>query len=297
MSNYSKVSVIITHFNRCEKLFKCVSSVLKQGHRLGEVIIVDDMSVYSEYEKIVSKYQLIDDVKIIRLEENSGPQIARNTGIVNAKYPLIAMLDCDDEWMPNKLDQLVRFKEGHNYDFVAHGFEACDENKNRIDIYEPKYKGDPIAFILNDFGHIQTSTFLIESSLAKKILFDEKVKKFQDWDFVIRAISQGIKFGYLDEKLSCYYMGSPDQMSGSANPEYATEYIMSVSSIISKEIFIRYHTRMLPIIYYRKMGVIKAIKKIMDAMFKYKVFDLGVFRPLIGMAFLKFSRKLRTQKG
>lgn len=95
------ISVIIPLYNKQEQIKNTLKSVLNQTFQDFEVIIVDDGSTdrsAQEAEKIVD-----DRIRLIR-QDNAGVSAARNRGIEEAKYNLIAFLDADDEWMPEYLE-------------------------------------------------------------------------------------------------------------------------------------------------------------------------------------------------
>lgn len=95
------ISVVIPLFNKQEQIKNTLKTVLKQTFQTFEVIIVDDGSTdksAQEAEKIVD-----DRIRLIR-QDNAGVSAARNRGIQEAKYDLIAFLDADDEWKQEYLE-------------------------------------------------------------------------------------------------------------------------------------------------------------------------------------------------
>ncbi|MEO7100873.1 MAG: glycosyltransferase family A protein [Luteolibacter sp.] len=101
------VSVIIPTYNRCATIVAAVESVLAQSYRDIEVIIVDDGSTDSTTD-ILADYS--DRISIIR-QENSGPSAARNRGVLESSGGIIAFLDSDDSWMPDKIARQVDLME------------------------------------------------------------------------------------------------------------------------------------------------------------------------------------------
>jgi glycosyltransferase involved in cell wall biosynthesis len=98
------VSVIIPAYNRAATIARSIDSVLAQGHRPIEVIVVDDGSTDRTVE-VIRRYG--DRVVLIR-QPNGGPSSARNTGAAHAKGEIIAFLDSDDTWKPQKLERQVK---------------------------------------------------------------------------------------------------------------------------------------------------------------------------------------------
>lgn len=101
------VSVIIPAYNRAHSVRRSIDSVLDQTYRPLEVIVVDDGSTDGTAE-VLEFYG--DLIKLIR-RSNGGPSSARNTGVAHAGGEIIAFLDSDDTWQPEKLERQVRLME------------------------------------------------------------------------------------------------------------------------------------------------------------------------------------------
>jgi glycosyltransferase involved in cell wall biosynthesis len=97
------VSVIIPTFNREVIVLKAINSVLEQTYRNIEVIVVDDGSTDDTIEALSG---LSDQISVIH-QANAGPSAARNRGVVEAKGEIVAFLDSDDYWMPEKIERQV----------------------------------------------------------------------------------------------------------------------------------------------------------------------------------------------
>ena len=96
----ARVSAIITTYNRADIVHKAVQSALNCCQDGDEIIVVDDCSTDHTQQSLE---QFGDKIKYIRLDQNSGPSVARNTGIDASQNSLIAFLDDDDEWIPENL--------------------------------------------------------------------------------------------------------------------------------------------------------------------------------------------------
>ena len=100
------ISVITATYNHSHLLGRCIQSVLNQTFQDFELIIVNDGST-DDTEKIVSNLSN-EKVKYVRHPKNQGASVARNTGIRLAKGDYIAILDDDDEWMPEILEKQMK---------------------------------------------------------------------------------------------------------------------------------------------------------------------------------------------
>lgn len=97
------VSVVIPTYNRAAFLPAAVASVQAQTYPCDEIVIVDDGSA-DDTRQVVS--QLGPGLRYVR-QANAGPAAARNRGIEAAQGDLVAFLDTDDRWLPQKIERQV----------------------------------------------------------------------------------------------------------------------------------------------------------------------------------------------
>src|SRR5690348_9163223 len=99
-----EISVIIATYNRPAMLREALASVAAQRSENSaptfEVIVVDDGSTDGTWNDLSGAQ--CDTLRAVRTA-NRGPAAARNRGIALARGELIAFLDSDDLWMPEKL--------------------------------------------------------------------------------------------------------------------------------------------------------------------------------------------------
>lgn len=94
------ISVIIPLYNKEKYIKQTLATVFAQTVTDYEIVIVDDGSTDGSVEVVKS----INDPRIRLIEQpNAGVSAARNRGIEEAKYDLVALLDADDEWKPTYL--------------------------------------------------------------------------------------------------------------------------------------------------------------------------------------------------
>jgi glycosyltransferase involved in cell wall biosynthesis len=105
------VSVIIPVHNRPRELQRAVESVLAQTYANYEIIIVDDCSTDNTFEVVQKLEQKDSRIHGFRNEKNGGGAYTRNQGIARSRGTLVAFLDSDDEWLPEKLDHQIRLLE------------------------------------------------------------------------------------------------------------------------------------------------------------------------------------------
>jgi len=111
------VSIITPTYNSEKYISEAIQSVQKQTYRNWEMIIVDDCS--SDNTIAIVEQFMEDDhrIHLLKLNKNSGPGVARNTAITEAKGKYIAFLDSDDLWKPEKLSKQIEFMKASKIPF------------------------------------------------------------------------------------------------------------------------------------------------------------------------------------
>jgi glycosyltransferase involved in cell wall biosynthesis len=196
------VSVIIPTYNYARFLGEAIDSVLAQTYPVKEIIVVDDGSTDGT-ASILAKYG--DGVQVFR-QQNRGPAAARNEGVKHAGGELIAFLDADDSWVPDKLAKQVRkFREG-NFGVVNCGIRHTDE--------EGRFASDNVAggegWIYTDILRgektvVQNpSTFVMPRSIYAEVGgMDESLQVSEDRDFIYR-VARRYRVAFVPEALVYY---------------------------------------------------------------------------------------------
>lgn len=178
-------SVVIPVYNRAESVLRAIASVLDQSYPVLEVVVVDDGSE----DGTAAAIEALDDprVKVIRHDTNRGSASARNTGITAARGDLIALLDSDDAWMPQKLEKQVRMLTASlgRDPAVVSGFVVHESGRQwpvpldaAYDVTRDRVWGCHVS---------PGSTLLTYRSCFESVgLFDENLRRLEDWDWLIR---------------------------------------------------------------------------------------------------------------
>ena len=90
------VSIITPSYNSAKFIAETIYSVQNQTYPNWEMIIVDDGSSDDTEDVVLSIIENDNRIQFHKLSQNSGPAVARNTGIEKAKGNYIAFLDSDD---------------------------------------------------------------------------------------------------------------------------------------------------------------------------------------------------------
>ncbi len=196
------VTVVIPVCNRENTILRAVNSVLQQTYENIEVIVVDDGSMDDTVGVVENCKD--DRIQVIRLGHNHGANYARNRGIEQARGEYIAFQDSDDEWLEDKLDRQISYmiKEGLRASFSP--YILCDGLNRRIVPYDYLDIGyDPAGLIerLKMGNIVGTPTLVVRKDAFSHIgLFDEKMGRLQDYEFVIR-FAKVFRLGYITEPL------------------------------------------------------------------------------------------------
>ncbi|MEZ4720830.1 MAG: glycosyltransferase family 2 protein [Flavobacteriales bacterium] len=182
MKENALVSVVIPTKNRSVELRRAINSVLKQTHQHFEVLVVDDQSE----EDIKGVVVDFDDERVKYLDNTtqvSNANVCRNIGVKEARGEYIAMLDSDDEWLPIHLESKINFVKTHGCDGVFGSAFIDDGESKRLKLSRDFLEGElPLDYILGD-GSAQTSSYFFVANSAKKVDWDENLRRHQDYDF------------------------------------------------------------------------------------------------------------------
>ncbi len=100
MNAAPQLSVIVPAYNGERHIAEAIASVRQQGHPTMEIIVVDDGSTDGTAQVVRS---LAGPDLIYVHQANAGPAAARNHGVKLARAPIIAFIDADDIWTPDRI--------------------------------------------------------------------------------------------------------------------------------------------------------------------------------------------------
>lgn len=165
------ISVIIPAFNAEKFITRAIDSICLQHYSNLEIIVIDDASTDRTAEIVLEL-----KVKLIRLPHNQGAAVARNTGIVQARGELIAFLDADDEWLPDKLNNQTQALQNNPHLVGVVGFLKIISSH----ALEPEQIS---AFFLPSFG-----TALLKRQIFEVVgLLNPTLRMAEDVDWFNRA--------------------------------------------------------------------------------------------------------------
>lgn len=99
------VSVITPAYNAAAYLPETIESVMAQTYKNWELLIIDDCSRDNTLA-LANTYKAKEErIRVVASPKNGGAPYARNLGVETARGRLIAFLDSDDTWKPEKLER------------------------------------------------------------------------------------------------------------------------------------------------------------------------------------------------
>ncbi len=205
-----KISVIIPVFNRPQMVQRALRSVLEQTEPPLEIIVIDDGST-DETPSVLNTF--VPQVQIIR-QPNKGVSAARNAGILQARGDWIALLDSDDQWLPNKLQLAREFVTAHPQIRIFQTEEIWIRHGKRVNPRKKHQKHGGWIFKQSlPLCIVSPSAVVIHKSVFETVgLFDETFPVCEDYDLWLR-VSRFFEIGLDTRPGIIKYGGHDDQLS------------------------------------------------------------------------------------
>ena len=182
-----KVSVVIPLYNKAPYILRAIDSVLRQTYKEFEIIVVDDGSTDGGNK-------IVDSVKDPRLklliQSNKGPGSARNAGILESKYELLAFLDADDEWLP---------------EYLQTGISLLLENPNCVAIAQGHYRNSLVQSMVPRYISRGLYEGAVKISKGTDLHYFGALHAYMSpWSTIFRK-STLFKYGGFFDKYKCLY--------------------------------------------------------------------------------------------
>jgi glycosyltransferase involved in cell wall biosynthesis len=185
------VSIVLPTFNRLEFLRPAVQSVFLQTMQDWELIVADDGSG----EQVLAYLDTLENdkrVRVLRLAHSGNPGTARNAAIALARATLVAFLDSDDLWDPNKLERQLALLRGEPecgwgytaFTIVDAGNTVLASERNRRWI---PHRGWIFPQTVRSTASIRTPAVIASTNLLREVgAFDEAIDCGEDIDLWMR---------------------------------------------------------------------------------------------------------------
>ena len=212
-----KVTVVIPTYNRSHVVDRAVRSALAQTHRDVEIIVVDDGST----DDTAARVRTFTDPRVRYVARpHRGVSATRNAGVALATTELVAFLDSDDVWRPDKLERECAFLarhpevdavfsdlEKHDGAVLVPSFMRASPTFGRR-LGTARYTDGLVLSRRDMYLDLLQEVFVKPSALTIRRAaflaaggFDESWSSSEDWEFLLR-FSKRARFGFIDRPLA-----------------------------------------------------------------------------------------------
>ncbi|MCD9005778.1 glycosyltransferase [Luteimonas sp. XNQY3] len=198
------VSVVIPSYNHERFLRQAVDSVLSQSHRRIELVVVDDGSRDGSVGLLK---QIHDPRLVVHVQENQGAHAAINRGLALAQGDVLAILNSDDVFHPDRISTCVRALDDEGSDLVCTWIEVVDADGTSKGIKqgwknmrpgwasasgpEAFWSGEDFTLNLLAGNFVSTtSNIVMRRSVYDRVGGMRNLRFAHDWDFMLRAAGE-----------------------------------------------------------------------------------------------------------
>ncbi|MBU0683198.1 MAG: glycosyltransferase [Candidatus Omnitrophica bacterium] len=205
-------SIVIPLYNGAKFIEHTLDSVLSQTYKNYEIVLVNDGSPDNVGEVVKRYIACHSGIKFIYLKQkNKGLGGARNTAIKHANGEVIAILDQDDIWYPNKLEKVyAAYQKYPNVSIVCHDQYIRENGKIKCAAKTGPYEKDMYSKLLFKGNRISTSATTFKRSAIENVgYFSEDVDNLhfvEDYELWLRMALNKSEFFFLPEFLGEYIL-------------------------------------------------------------------------------------------
>ena len=200
MRSKSEISVIMSVHNGASRLRESIDSILAQAFHDFEFIIIDDASTDHSLSIIRERQQSDSRIIVLTNEENTGLAASLNEGLRVAQGKYIARQDADDASLPERLQRQYEYLESHPA-IILLGAAAILHNDDGRETAVLRYPADEEALRRNlpRENQVLHPTMMFRNDGAH--FYREKFRYAQDYDFLLRLLSDGKRIANLPDIL------------------------------------------------------------------------------------------------
>ncbi|WP_452224239.1 glycosyltransferase family 2 protein [Lacinutrix chionoecetis] len=308
----SLVSVIIPTFNKVQLAIETLKSVQAQTYKDWECIVIDDGSDKEDFQALETFIQTNDKITLHKRPKSSekGANACRNYGVSLSKGKYLQFFDSDDLMKPECLEGRINAIKTNDFDFVVFSMALIygQEKMQDKDLYFVTDWDQALkAFLKNKKLPWNLQRTLFKSSLIKgKILFNEKLKRFQDVEFNIKVLIACQPKFMMSQQIDCYYRFVSAQNKRNNQFNYDVfqsipEFLKSINELVTSDVFVVYQKEFQERVYmYISLYTVKKVtfsqlKEVLKASRKY--INLSRAQQIL-LIFLFYGKKyLENNKG
>ena len=190
------LTVVTVVYNGALHIEKAIQSVLSQDYMNIEYIIIDGCSTDGTID-IIHRYQKIIDYWVSAPDQ--GIYDAMNKGIMLSRGELIGFLNSDDYYEPGAIRAVIQDYKNTCYKGIYYGNSFVIQCDLRI-----SYLSMGNASLWRGLGFKHQAMFVHRDIHKKFGLYNPAYRIAADYDFVLRAVSKGVKLIHIDKTLVNY---------------------------------------------------------------------------------------------
>jgi len=197
-NDFPVVSVVIPAYNASSHIGVTLDSVFRQTFSSYEVLVVNDGSTDTVgLESALQPY--LSHIRYFR-QENRGPSAARNLAIRAALGRYVALLDSDDRWLPDHLSHQMKHLLGDSALCLvyANNMQMLDGQNVRTAFDSvPQTAPVNLESLLAEQCTVNTSSVVVlRSAVLHAGLFDERLRRCEDFDLWLRLAGLGLRMAF-----------------------------------------------------------------------------------------------------
>ncbi|MCC2975520.1 glycosyltransferase family 2 protein [Sphingomonas sp. PL-96] len=204
------ISVLIPTRDRADKLARALASVAAQTKPAGEIIVVDDGSSPSEAVAIAALVACTPGARLLRHDQSLGAASARNAAANEAQGEVLAFLDSDDWWVPERLAAhriaLAQPDIVLSYNRARLTRSGAGSARGIVGRAPSSRWSLPVALAGWNFMGSCSSVCVTATAFRSVGGFDPSLPSCQDWDLWLR-LSKGGDFAFVAEPLTFLDIG------------------------------------------------------------------------------------------
>lgn len=232
-----KVSIIVPVYNVEKYLGRCIESLVRQGYKNLEIILIDDASKDNSRD-IMVKYAKEDErIRLLYQSCNQGVSAARNRALKEATGEWICFCDGDDWYELDFVQKMLDCAKKRNADYIICNYKIVSDRNaaivsGSIDAINKKNINNKLVVAC---GPTSSCTHMIKKELfiSSNVRYPEGCRQNEELP-VIPVLAKYAKcIAIVDEPLYCYYQRG-NGSSASNIPEEKEENFLYAWNLMSK---------------------------------------------------------------